>query len=500
MRFFTESGGVLSQIATADSAVLVTNGAGVPSFGTTLPSGLTIPGYNASITWPTSGDLMLSDGGNAPTAYAGTSGSTNQFLTGLSAAGAGTYAQPAFTNLSGSASTAQLETNLLAALAAELTPTSDNCIVGSGSAWTSAACPGGGGGSLTVTDGTHSVASTTTLTFGNGFVVGGSAGAATVNATVADNTKTTSYTVAAADMGNSLNLTGSGATLTLPAKSSTIFAPGMGVNISTAGATGNWTVTNSTGLTLVGLNATTLPPGTSGTLVANADGSHLDFYPGMQAPLTTILGGVLSSAAGTNQFATGLNTSGALTYAQPACGSLSNSGTACQVNTGTSGATLGELNANKTDSGNNTYSGTDNFTGTFEVGGDAMTFPAAAATLAALGISQSFTAGQSVTPVALTAGTTVSVNAALSNNFTLTPAQNFTLANPTNLLAGETLNFWITQDSTGSRVLTLGTDYQAPGGSATIVLSTAASTKDLLTCVSDTTSTLTCNLLKAVAH
>jgi hypothetical protein len=42
---------------------------------------------------------------------------------------------------------------------------------------------------------------------------------------------------------------------------------------------------------------------------------------------------------------------------------------------GTSGANVGLLNANKTDSGNNTFSGTDNFTGTFESGGIAQTFP-----------------------------------------------------------------------------------------------------------------------------
>lgn len=119
---------------------------------------------------------------------------------------------------------------------------------------------------------------------------------------------------------------------------------------------------------------------------------------------------------------------------------------------------------------------------------------------AALSVQQSFTKGQAVTPVALTPGATVSVDASQSNNFTLTPAQSFTLSNPTNLLAGQTLNFWITQDSVGSRVLTLGSDYQAASGAATIVLSTAPSTKDLVTCVSDTTTTLTCAIIKAIAH
>lgn len=120
--------------------------------------------------------------------------------------------------------------------------------------------------------------------------------------------------------------------------------------------------------------------------------------------------------------------------------------------------------------------------------------------LARLATNQSFTKGQAVTPVALTPGANVAVDASLSNNFTLTAGQNFQLDNPTNLKAGQTLNFWITQDGTGTRVITLDTQYQAPGGASTIVLSTAAGTKDLLTCVSDSTSTLTCSLLKAIAH
>ena len=46
-------------------------------------------GANGVITWPTSGALMISNGGNAPTAYTGTN-CTNQFLSVLSVAGAGT--------------------------------------------------------------------------------------------------------------------------------------------------------------------------------------------------------------------------------------------------------------------------------------------------------------------------------------------------------------------------------------------------------------------------
>ena len=64
-----DNAGVLGNLATADNGVLVTSGSGVPSISTTLPSGLTIPGYNASITWPTTGYAMLA-GGNAPSGVA----------------------------------------------------------------------------------------------------------------------------------------------------------------------------------------------------------------------------------------------------------------------------------------------------------------------------------------------------------------------------------------------------------------------------------------------
>lgn len=83
-------------------------------------------------------------------------------------------------------------------------------------------------------------------------------------------------------------------------------------------------------------------------------------------------------------------------------------------------------------------------------------------------------------PTALTPGTTVATNAALNNIFTLTPVQSFTLSNPTNLKAGATYMWQITQDGTGSRVLSLGTNFKNPGG-VVPVLSTAANAVDLIT-------------------
>lgn len=79
----------------------------------------------------------------------------------------------------------------------------------------------------------------------------------------------------------------------------------------------------------------------------------------------------------------------------------------------------------------------------------------------------------------LTPGTTVAWNMALGENATLTPAQNFTLSNPTNILAGNSGMLTITQDATGSRVITWGTTYRFAGG-VKFVLSTAAGAIDEL--------------------
>jgi hypothetical protein len=90
-----------------------------------------------------------------------------------------------------------------------------------------------------------------------------------------------------------------------------------------------------------------------------------------------------------------------------------------------------------------------------------------------LGSSNAWTATQYVTPSALTSGTNISVNAALSNTFTLTIAHNATLDNPTNLANGMVLTFRIKQDGTGGRTLAYGTKYEFPGDVAPTITPTA---------------------------
>jgi hypothetical protein len=76
--------------------------------------------------------------------------------------------------------------------------------------------------------------------------------------------------------------------------------------------------------------------------------------------------------------------------------------------------------------------------------------------------------------------TAMSLNCDASNVFTTTLTANVTTA-PTLSSAndGQTLNWFLTQDATGSRTMTWPTSFKWPGGTAG-VLSTAANSVDLL--------------------
>ena len=84
-------------------------------------------------------------------------------------------------------------------------------------------------------------------------------------------------------------------------------------------------------------------------------------------------------------------------------------------------------------------------------------------------------------PGALTfSATAMAMNCALSNVFATTHTANVTVA-PTfsNLKDGQTINWFITQDATGTRTMTWPTAFKWPGGTVS-ALSTAANSVDLL--------------------
>jgi hypothetical protein len=194
-------------IAPVNSAVLSTNGSGVPSESTTLPSGLTIPGY-ATASGMTSGQLAVASGAAAITSSQvfGTTGVSTVVETD----GGGHISNTLITGLPNanlSNSTIQIGTSSPTALGGTITtitgltltaPTIGGVPVYSG--LSSGTVVSGGWVGLdsgnhavlgtptgilpTVTDGTNSVANASTITVGNCFLVSGSAGSATINSTV----------------------------------------------------------------------------------------------------------------------------------------------------------------------------------------------------------------------------------------------------------------------------------------------------------------------------
>jgi|TARA_R110002096_G_scaffold166744_1_gene336139 hypothetical protein len=73
----------------------------------------------------------------------------------------------------------------------------------------------------------------------------------------------------------------------------------------------------------------------------------------------------------------------------------------------------------------------------------------------------------------------VTLDFATSQNFILTFTGNVTLANPSTEAVGQSGVIVIIQDGTGSRTLSLGTDYETPAG-ADLTISTAASAVDII--------------------
>jgi hypothetical protein len=106
-------------------------------------------------------------------------------------------------------------------------------------------------------------------------------------------------------------------------------------------------------------------------------------------------------------------------------------------------------------------------------------------------VAQSFTAAQRGAITALTDGATITPDFAVANNFSVTLGGNRTLANPSNLTAGQSGSIFIAQDGTGSRTLAYGSQYDFIGGTAP-TLSTAASSVDRIDYIVRTTGSIHC--------
>ena len=110
---------------------------------------------------------------------------------------------------------------------------------------------------------------------------------------------------------------------------------------------------------------------------------------------------------------------------------------------------------------------------------------------------QSFTVAQRGSITALTDGATITPDFAAANNFSLAIGGNRTLANPTNLTAGQSGAIVITQDGTGSRTLAYGSYFKFSGGTAP-TLTTTASAVDVLVYYVESSTRITAKLLSDV--
>jgi len=86
--------------------------------------------------------------------------------------------------------------------------------------------------------------------------------------------------------------------------------------------------------------------------------------------------------------------------------------------------------------------------------------------LAFLNSVQTWTAAQSAEITTLVDGATITPDLSNSNNFTVTLGGSRTIANPTNIVAGQTGSIFIVQDGTGSRTLSWGSYWSFIGGTA----------------------------------
>lgn len=113
---------------------------------------------------------------------------------------------------------------------------------------------------------------------------------------------------------------------------------------------------------------------------------------------------------------------------------------------------------------------------------------------AGLDTAQTWTKGQRGEITALTDGATITPDFNDSNNFSVTLGGNRTLANPTNLVAGQSGCIWITQDGTGSRTLAYGSYWDFTGNTAP-TLTTTANAVDCLVYAVQSSTKITAQLI-----
>lgn len=115
-------------------------------------------------------------------------------------------------------------------------------------------------------------------------------------------------------------------------------------------------------------------------------------------------------------------------------------------------------------------------------------------------VAHAFTAGVSLTPVARgtqSAAGTLTLNFATGNNFTATfGAGNLTVANPTNVSAGQSGVLALTQDSVGGRTVSWGSNWKFAGATAP-TLTVTGSAVDLISFIAISATVIVATLAVA---
>jgi hypothetical protein len=112
-------------------------------------------------------------------------------------------------------------------------------------------------------------------------------------------------------------------------------------------------------------------------------------------------------------------------------------------------------------------------------------------------VVQTFTAAQRGSITTLTDGATITPDFALNNHYQVTLGGNRTLANPTNVVAGQSGVIRVVQDGTGSRTLAYGSNFKFSNGAAP-VLTTTANAVDLLVYFVESSSRIAARLVSDV--
>lgn len=107
-------------------------------------------------------------------------------------------------------------------------------------------------------------------------------------------------------------------------------------------------------------------------------------------------------------------------------------------------------------------------------------------------------AAQRGTVTVLSPAATITPDFSLSNNFSLTINQNFTMAFPTNVAAGQSGIIVITQDASGSRLVTWASGWVAAGANKP-VLSLSSNSVDYISYYVETSSRIFVNIIANVS-